>query len=201
MICHKTPASQYAHTFTCVLSSCLGQLVNHYADSTILVAYQNKTYTMFAKRIRIIEEWMSHCKLSIKLKKDIRSFYKLKWDKLYGYTDEKILLSLPECLSTDLRFSLYSGMSESGLFPPEEQGAFLGIIRKCKLLMFSAGTYVISKGEIGTEMFFILEGTVNITSDATFLKELREGSIFGELLPQVQSSQWFDPPPKNPQKS
>lgn len=153
-----------------------------YSDSSSLIAEYSKPYTDFVGKTRLTVEWMNHCKIPIKLRNGVICYLQLQWDKLLGVTDEEILNYLPESLTTDLRLKLFSGIIESGLFPLEQKGAILGIIRKCKLSLINKGTEIITQGEIGLEMFFILDGLVDvILPNTSITRELGEGSIFGEL--------------------
>ena len=77
---------------------------------------------------------------------------------------------------------MFKELENSKLFPKDEKGAMLGIIRKCRLSMFSKGMSVMTQGELGLEMYFIIEGTVEIINkDGVLLKELSEHSFFGEM--------------------
>lgn len=54
--------------------------------------------------------------------------------------------------------------------------------------MVCTGEYILQAGEIGLEMYFILEGTADVISkDGVFLASLEPGAPFGEiaLLPEV----------------
>ena len=153
-----------------------------YAECSNLIEEINKPYTDFISKINYTEEWMAHVKLKFELKEKVRSFYKFLWEKLRGFNEEEILNNLPESLSIDLRYEVFSGLSNSEIFPKDERGAMLGIIRKCRLSMFSKGMHIINQGELGLEMFFIIEGLVDIiNSDGVLIKELHEGDFFGEF--------------------
>lgn len=152
------------------------------ADSTILIKEKSKIFIEFIKKQKIVEEWMSHCKISDQMQGKVLQFYKYKWEQLKGINDEIMFDILPESISTDLRLNIFNAIIESGLFPSDEKGAILGIIRKCKLITVTQGLNVINKDELGFEMFFILDGIVVIdTGNSSFVKELGPGSMFGEV--------------------
>ena len=153
-----------------------------FAECVIFIREKNEITLDFVKKMKKVEEWMEFCKIDQNVRQKVRKFFMMKWTSLKGIEDEFVLKMLPESLSTDLRLSIFSGLIESGFFPTEEIGAILGIVRKCKLKMVSSGLEIVSRGELGFEMFFILEGRVNIhTDDNLLLKQLGPGSIFGEL--------------------
>lgn len=55
------------------------------------------------------------------------------------------------------------------------------VISASKEKNFNAGELIMEKGEIGTDMYVIITGRVKIHVGDTFVKELGEREIFGEL--------------------
>ena len=93
-----------------------------------------------------------------------------------------MIKDLPESLRIDIRYYLFSGIIKTGFFPSEEQGAIRSIIQKCRVSMHCAQEEIITEGELGLEMYFILEGEVKIIkSDKVELNTLTEGNVFGEM--------------------
>lgn len=152
------------------------------AESSSLIGILHKPYTDQMAKISLIKEWMSQYKLSESLRNRILNHYTLAWTKLKGVEDEEIIKDLPDSLQTDLTSYLYSGIIRSGFFPAEEQGAIRSIIKKCRMVMQCKGEELIKEGELGLEMYFILEGEVEIiTHDKLVLNILYPGNVFGEM--------------------
>ena len=153
-----------------------------YIESALFILEKNHFQLEFIKKIKNAQEWMNHCKLSKPLQSSINEYFTAKWEKLQGLDDQAVISMLPESLTTDLRLFLFKGIVNSELFPQDDTGAILAIIRKCKIVLVNQGLNVFTQGEIGLEMFFILEGKAAvINSDLTELGELVTGSFFGEL--------------------
>lgn len=72
------------------------------------------------------------------------------------------MAELPESLRTDIALSLFEIFIKSSLFPDNEPGAILAIVRRCKVQMCCAGEFVMIEGELGLEMYFIIDGFVEI---------------------------------------
>ncbi|CAG9319774.1 unnamed protein product [Blepharisma stoltei] len=159
-----------------------------------LATNYHKNHTEHLAKVSIIKQWMSHCKLSKDLQQRVLNYYNLLWTKLQGCDDEEILLDLPESLRTDIRYFLFAGLTKSGFFPEDEKGAILSIIRRCKLSMVCGGERIVTEGELGLEMYFILEGEVEIVSSTGFVfNTLGSGMVFGEIallkiVPSVRSA-------------
>jgi hypothetical protein len=71
---------------------------------------------------------------------------------------------LPESLQTDVAFTIFDSFVNSDLFPKDERGAILMIVRRCTVCMACEGEYIMEVGELGLEMYFIIEGEVEIIS-------------------------------------
>jgi CRP-like cAMP-binding protein len=63
-----------------------------------------------------------------------------------------------------------------------DSGALLMIARQCRLITICEGELIITAGEIGLEMYIIIEGVVQIQSnDGIVLATLEQGNAFGEM--------------------
>lgn len=160
-----------------------------FAECSQTMLEVTRPVSSFLAKFKPIEEWMVHTKLPAKLSKKVKSFYQLIWNRYQGLTDEEILKELPECLSTDLRLHFFENMLLTGMFPTDEKGAILAVVRKCRVSAFPKGMNVIYKDELGLEIFFILKGCVQIVNHSGIvLEELLEGSFFGEI--DILSMKW-----------
>lgn len=153
-----------------------------YAEVATLIGSLNRTYIRHLNKVKLVKQWSNHIQLPKKLKMRILNYYNLIWDKLQGCNDDEVLKDLPESLRTDISYFLFKGLASSGLFPETDTGALLSLVRKCKVECYCAQETIISEGELGLEMYFIMEGQVKvITSLNVVLNRLKKGSFFGEI--------------------
>jgi CRP-like cAMP-binding protein len=78
----------------------------------------------------------------------------------------------------------------SEVFPKEDNGAISTIIQKLKMLIVPKNEYIIRKGEIANEMYFIVKGSVKVIDEqGNSIAVLDKGKHFGEmaLLDEVLS--------------
>lgn len=153
-----------------------------YAEASTFTGSMNGTYVKHLTKVNLVKQWINHNDLSDSLKKRILNYYDLLLRKLKGCNDEDFLNDLPEALRTDISHYLFYGLTTSGLFPEADSGAILSIIRKCKVQVYCVGEAIINEGEIGLEMFFIMEGDVRVVSNSRVnLTILKQGDYFGEI--------------------
>lgn len=153
-----------------------------YAEFSTLNASLNVNCIRHINKVSQIKKWSKLKQIPKSLRSRILNYYELLWNKLNGYNDEEILQDLPEALRTDISYFLFKGLTSSGLFPLTDSGAILSIVRRCKVCVFCADETIMTEGELGLEMFFIIEGKVRVvTSLNVVLNRLGTGSFFGEM--------------------
>ena len=153
-----------------------------YAEASTVVFNINRPYTEHLTKLGLIKEWMVHIKLPHELEKRVLNYYNLLWKKLQGHNDQEIMKDLPESLRTDISCYLFKGLLKSGFFPEDDMGATLAIVKCCKVQMTCKTENVVSEGELGLNMYFILEGQAEIVlSNNLVVNTLSEGAVFGEM--------------------
>jgi voltage-gated potassium channel len=101
---------------------------------------------------------------------------------------------LPENLRLDVAQFLFATFVDSDFFPKEEKGALLMIMHLCKIKMVCKGEFIMEQGEIGLEMYFIIDGHVEVISPAgDVFATMYAGTPFGEMAllnptPSVRSA-------------
>jgi hypothetical protein len=83
----------------------------------------------------MVKQWMMHLKIGNDLQRRVTSYYDLLWMKLRGHDDSEIMKDLPETLRTDISKQLFNALKQSEIFPKDDNGAALMIVRNCKMLM------------------------------------------------------------------
>lgn len=153
-----------------------------YAEAVTLISFSHELYTHHLQRVTVVSGWMNHLKLPLALRERVDKYYDMLWIKLKGFHDSEIMSDLPECLRTDIASVLFASFTSSDLLSSCDQGALLAVIRRCKVTMACSGETIVAEGELGLEMFFILEGSVQVlSSGGVVLGVLEEGQPFGEM--------------------
>ena len=176
----QTPAEKLTVFTIMVLAKVFLAFV--YAEAVTLISFSHELYTHHLQRVKEISGWMNHLKLPAALRERVDKYYDMLWARLKGFHDSEIMNDLPESLKTDIASVLFASFTSSDLLSSCDQGALLAVIRRCKVAMACAGEVIIAEGELGLEMFFILEGSVEVVSSAGMvLGVLEAGQPFGEM--------------------
>lgn len=87
------------------------------------------------------------------------------WENFRGIEEKKILKSLPRSLRLEIRSFLFKNLIENWeAFPRGSQGITETVIRMLSLVVYPHYEYIITAGEVGEEMYFIVKGVVEIRS-------------------------------------
>ena len=128
---------------------------------------------------------MKHIELDKSLQRRVMNYYELIWHKFRGLDDAKILSYLPINLRDDTALEILQKLFNTEVFLKGEIGVNISIIKRLKIITVPQGEYIVKKGEIGNEMYFILEGRVDveIVSDDEIIKliTIKQGKYFGEM--------------------
>ncbi|MCG3118195.1 MAG: hypothetical protein ALAOOOJD_00358 [bacterium] len=128
--------------------------------------------------------FMNYRNIPPPLQKRIRDYYAYLWEKRMSFDESNVVFSLPPSLRTDVSLFLKRDIIET---VPLFQGAGDAFIREIALQMtpviFTPGDYIYKAGELGRDMYFITQGTVEVVSkDGNMVYvTLTVGDFFGEI--------------------
>ena len=130
-----------------------------------------------------VETFMRHHRVPHELRQRVRDYFSYLWETRWGYDGAAVLADLPPNLRADLSLSVNHGIIEK---VPLLNGASPELIRELALELkpriVVPGEEVFRHGVPGAEMYFILNGDVEIvTPDGQTLARLHGGDFFGEM--------------------
>ncbi|KAL4453422.1 hypothetical protein ABPG74_017629 [Tetrahymena malaccensis] len=119
----------------------------------------------------------------------IYKFYDFQNIKFKGIDDEEILSELPNTVQNEIILQLFSNVLQKiQTNQAKDQGVVLSLMKMMKQKIIPKEEYVFKKGEIATEMYFIIEGQATVMIEDEFylkppiiLAQLKEGDYFGEM--------------------
>ena len=154
-----------------------------YAEASSYVRAGTVYYTEYIRKKEGIRKWMQLHSLPKTLIKRVDNYQDILWKNFKGIDDMRIMGDLPVILRDQVSFFLFQQLVESvALFPKDNPGALSTIIRKLKLWVIPKGEFILQEGELANEMYFILQGVVEIYNlDGILLAQLTEGKHFGEM--------------------
>lgn len=138
----------------------------------------------FSEKIDKITAFLNYRNVPPEMKEKVMSYYDYLWNSRLGYDESAVIEDLPPSLRTEVSLFLNKDIIEKvPLFKGASHDFIREIVNILEALVFTPGDFIIRKGEIGDEMFFISQGAVEVVSEdgKDVYAELREGSYFGEI--------------------
>ena len=138
----------------------------------------------YREKMEKINTFMKYRNIPFDMRDKINNYYTYLWDSRRGYDESSVLKDLPMPLKTDISLFLNKEIIEK---VPIFKGASMAFIKEIILnlepVVFTPGDYIVRKGDIGTDMFFISKGNVDVVSEdeSIVYATLSEGHFFGEI--------------------
>ena len=153
-----------------------------------LVQNLDSSGAAFRRKMDAVNDYMRYRKLSPDMQKRIKDYYSYLWQSRRGLDEASLILELPEYLQQEVQLFLNKDIiSKVPLFHECDEQFKSAVVVKLIPIVLLPDSYIVRKGEVGREMYFISRGEVQVVSDAKDPSErivyatLRDGSFFGEV--------------------
>ncbi|ESO10035.1 hypothetical protein HELRODRAFT_72757 [Helobdella robusta] len=160
-------------------ATCYAMFVGH---ATTLIQSFDTSKRMYREKFKQVEEYMAYRKLPRNLRQRITYYYEHRYQgKMF---DEKnILAELNECLKEEIiNYNCRALVASVPFFTHADVNFVSEVITKLEFEVFQPGDFIIKEGTMGTKMYFIQEGVVDIiTKEGQIATSLSDGSYFGEI--------------------
>ncbi|KAJ3238271.1 Kinesin-like protein kif27 [Chytriomyces hyalinus] len=165
----------------------IGILFYGYVSGTIASSLSNMDSRRVAyhQKMDAIRQYMNDRDMDSDMQERVLEYYDYMWERNKGIDVKNLFEDMPSTFKSEVALSLNNSIIEkASIFA----GCSIGFKRKVaismKLYLFTANEYVIHKGDLGTEMFFITQGRIDVfwTSDLQRpTASLIDGAHFGEF--------------------
>ncbi|KAJ3382973.1 Kinesin-like protein kif27 [Entophlyctis sp. JEL0112] len=154
----------------------LGVLFYGYVSGTIASSLSNMDSRRVAyhQKMDAIKQYMNDRDMDSDMQERVLEYYDYMWERNKGIDVKNLFEDMPSTFKSEVALSL--------------NAAIIDKVRKIaismKLYLFTANEYVIHKGDLGSEMFFITQGRIDIFWTTDLLRptaSLIEGAHFGEF--------------------
>ncbi|MFM8983367.1 MAG: ion transporter [Spartobacteria bacterium] len=149
-----------------------------------LIAKLDVARNHFTEHLEKINTFMRLRKIPPDLQARIRGYHEYLWNSRRGYDEAHVLADLPESLKLQVSLFLNRHILEKvPIFLGASDDLLQQIVLNLKPEVFTPGDYIFREGEIGTGMYFISRGSVEVVSKngKTIFATLTEGNYFGEI--------------------
>ncbi|XP_033749800.1 potassium/sodium hyperpolarization-activated cyclic nucleotide-gated channel 3-like isoform X2 [Pecten maximus] len=180
----RFPPQNMTDTWLTILSmlsgaTCYALFLGH---TTTIIQSFDTSRRLYNEKFKQVEEYMIYRKLPRRLRQKISEYYEHRYQgKMFD--EENILCELNECLRQDIINHNCRALVKSVPFFANADPQFVSeVISKLIFEVYQPGDYIIREGTMGTKMYFISEGIVDIiTIDNEVATSLSDGSYFGEI--------------------
>ncbi|KAK3243448.1 hypothetical protein CYMTET_46897 [Cymbomonas tetramitiformis] len=125
--------------------------------------------------------YMHRLKIPPRLQQRVMDYFELLYAQTSGIDGQEFMTELPPHLRQEVAIFLNRGVLESmPLFEDCSVPFLVAVLMRLKLSVGLTDDLVITEGEIGYEMFIILQGRVSILINNRELGQLSKGDFFGE---------------------
>ncbi|MBI9101108.1 MAG: ion transporter [Spirochaetales bacterium] len=140
--------------------------------------------TQYKEKVDRINTFLKYKNIPLAMQKRINDYYEYLWDNRRGYDESSVLSDLPKSLKTTVSLFLNREIIEKvPLFKGASDEFLTELILTLEPVIYTPGDYVMKKGEMGFDMFFISKGSVDVVSEDEKIvyATLTDGAFFGEI--------------------
>lgn len=140
-----------------------------------------------------ITAFLKYRQIPPELSQRITGYYNYLWQSRLGYDESTVISDLPPGLKSEVSLFLNRDIiSKVPLFKGAGEEMIREIVLQLKPVVVTPGDFIFRKGEVGSEMYFINRGSVEVVAEnGDTLATLSAGSFFGEialLMSQTRSA-------------
>lgn len=149
-----------------------------------LIANIDIAKAQYREKMEKINTFMKYRSIPNDLQSKVNSYYNYLWESRRGYDESSVLEDLPTPLKSDISVYLNKEIIEKVPIFKGASNAFIKeIILHLEPVVFTPGDYIVRKGDMGFDMFFISKGSVDVVSEDGKITyaTLSSGQFFGEI--------------------
>ncbi|KAK8479555.1 hypothetical protein V6N12_064053, partial [Hibiscus sabdariffa] len=133
-------------------------------------------------RRRDVEQWMSHRRLPVELRRKVREAERYNWAATRGVNEEMLFENLPEDLQREIRRHLFKFVKKVRIFALMDDTILDAICERLRQKIYIKGSNVLSRGGLIEKMVFIVRGKMESKGENGIEVPLSEGDVCGEEL-------------------
>ena len=152
------------------------------ASASRLMLASDRRKEQKKEKLEALHSFLSHYEIPKNLQGDVIGFFNHLWSKRISEDERAILNDLPPSLQSEIQtYMNLKPISRVSLFNGVSFECLSAASKRLEQVFVSPGEKIITKGEIGHEMYLIGHGSVTIHIGDQFITNLGEGACFGEM--------------------
>ncbi|XP_063702887.1 uncharacterized protein LOC134832701 [Culicoides brevitarsis] len=160
-------------------ATCYALFLGH---ATNLIQSLDSSRRQYREKVKQVEEYMAYRKLPRDMRQRITEYFEHRYQGKF-FDEELILGELSEKLREDvINYNCRSLVASVPFFANADSNFVSDVVTKLRYEVFQPGDIIIKEGTIGSKMYFIQEGIVDIVmANGEVATSLSDGSYFGEI--------------------
>ncbi|KAJ1510328.1 Kinesin-like protein kif27 [Coelomomyces lativittatus] len=154
------------------------------ASVTSILANRGAQKARHQQKLLSVSQYMNDNAISAETQDRVQRYYNYLWSRNKGVDSKSIFEDFPTTFQAELALDINGTLlAKVPLFQNTEIGFMRMLSLALQPVLFLPMEYVVRKGDIGTEMFFIHKGSVDVVSEdgSKVFASMLEGSFFGEI--------------------
>jgi hypothetical protein len=158
-----------------------GMIIGNIAN---LIANIDIAKSQYKDKLDKINAFLNYRNIPHGLQRKINNYYSYLWESRRGYDESAVIQDLPIALKTTVALQINREIIEKvPLFQSASEDLIREIVLNLKPVVFTPGDTIVTAGEVGFQMYFISQGSVDVLSadEHTVYATLAAGQFFGEI--------------------
>jgi hypothetical protein len=136
------------------------------ASVTSILANRDSQRSRYQAKLLSVRQYMDHNNFDRNTRKRVSDYYDYLWKRNKGIDAKTIFSDLPTTFQAELALGINGHIiAKVPLFQDTEIGFMRMLSLALQPVLFLPNEYVVKKGDIGSEMFFIHKGRVDVVSE------------------------------------
>jgi CRP-like cAMP-binding protein len=149
-----------------------------------LISHIDVAKSQYKDKLDKINAFLNYRNIPHDLQRKINDYYSYLWESRRGYDESAVIEDLPIALKTTVALQMNREIIEKvPLFQSASEDLIREIVLNLTPVVFTPGDTIVTAGEVGFQMYFISQGSVDVLSadEQTVYATLTAGQFFGEI--------------------
>ncbi|KAL7753044.1 hypothetical protein RI367_001495 [Sorochytrium milnesiophthora] len=181
---HATNDVERVWSIVCMI---VGVFLYGYVSGTIASSLSNldSRRVGYRQKLDAIKHYMTDQDMDKAMQRRVTDWYEYTWERNQGIDVINVFNDLPSTFRAEVAMSLNEDILDKvTIFDKTSFGFRRMLSLAMRINFFTSDTYIVHNGEMSKEMFFVVQGRVDIMNEdeSKALSSMVEGSYFGEFM-------------------